>query len=81
LDPAPLNPALNYLESSVEKQLDELVQAHVTLAAVLENGLLSPSTRRKLEDFREVLERDIALLRNNPEIMRPHQPLAEPDHL
>jgi len=49
----------------VENQLDELLRDYLALAAVLERGLLSPSTRMQLEGFRDVLERDIAFLQNN----------------
>jgi hypothetical protein len=49
----------------VENQLEALVRDYLALAALLERGLLSPSTRMRLEGFREALERDIAFLQNN----------------
>ncbi len=49
----------------MENQLEALVRDYLALAALLERGLLSPSTRMQLEGFREVLERDIAFLQNN----------------
>jgi len=48
---------------SVSNKLNDLLQAHMAVIALLESSFLSTSTRGQLEVFRESLEADIAALR------------------
>jgi hypothetical protein len=49
----------------VSRSLDHLAEAHSSIAALLESGIISPATRRKLEQFREQLEREMAEARGD----------------
>jgi hypothetical protein len=50
----------------VSRSLDHLAEAHSSIAALLESRIISPSTRRKLEQCREQLEREMAEARGDP---------------
>lgn len=54
----------------VTKTLHELARAHLAVIAILESPLMSETTRRQIELFREELEREMAELRSQ-EIQRP----------
>jgi hypothetical protein len=47
----------------VQKRLEDLVNSHSAVIALLESLLLSPAHRRRLEDMRDNLEREMALLK------------------
>lgn len=47
----------------MQKRLEDLVNAHSAVIALLESLLLSPAHRRRLEDMRDNLEREMALLK------------------
>ena len=47
----------------MQKRLEDLVNAHSTILALLESLLLSPAHRRRLELMRDNLEREMALLK------------------
>jgi hypothetical protein len=51
---------------SVSRSLDRLAETHSCIVALIESRLISPSTRRKLEAFRENVEREMAEAKNRP---------------
>ena len=56
----------------MQKRLEDLVNAHSAVIALLESLLLSPAHRRRLEDMRDNLEREMALLKTE----RPSKDMA-----
>jgi hypothetical protein len=53
----------------VQRRLDDLVTIHLAMVERLESRVPSPATRNRLEVLRYKLEREIALLLNEPEGM------------
>jgi hypothetical protein len=47
----------------VSSKLSDLAQAHLAIVALLDSNIISLTTRRQLEVFRDSLEGDIAELR------------------
>jgi hypothetical protein len=50
----------------VSRSLDHLAEAHSSIAALLESRIISPSTRRRLEQCREHLECEMAEAKGDP---------------
>jgi hypothetical protein len=53
----------------VQKDLDDLVTIHLAIVELLESRVPAPATRNRLEVLRDKLEREIALLQNQPKDM------------
>ena len=58
----------------MRNQLDELVQAYIALAALLESRVLLSSTRSELERFRDDLEREIGAIQQRSKEMAANWP-------
>lgn len=47
-----------------KKAFDDLLHAHLAVVALLDSAVISSTTRKQLEAFRDQLERDIAFLKD-----------------
>ncbi len=53
----------------MQRELDDLVTIHLAVVELLESRVPAPATRNRLEVLRDKLEREIALLQNEPDDM------------